>query len=55
MKLAQLLEQLFKTPYKQKRAMVLWKKGYQKHLIARAKKWEKCNIKANNILNNYET
>ena len=45
MKLKHLLEQLFKTPYRQKRAMVLWRMSYQKHLLAKAIKWEKWNIK----------
>lgn len=54
MKLKHLLEQLFKTPYRQKRAMVLWRMSYQKHLLAKARKWEKWNIKANQVLIKHE-
>ena len=39
-----------KKPYREKRAMVIWKKAYQKHLLARAQKYKNWNIFASSVL-----
>lgn len=43
-----------KKSYKEKRAMIIWKKAYQKHLLAKAQKHKNWNILANNS-NNLKT